>query len=82
MLARRAKKRKVNVELVGHTEYKIIGKIRGRVVTRRKLADLSKAHACVSFIEPKKVYEALEDQDWLEAMHDELNNFERNRFVS
>ena len=49
------------------------------MVTRRQLADFSKAHAFVSFIEPKKVYEALEHQDWLEAMHDELNNFERNK---
>ena len=30
-------------------------------------------------IEPKKVYEALEDSDWLEAMHEELNNFKRNK---
>src|SRR5215216_937774 len=30
-------------------------------------------------IEPKKVWEALEDSDWLEAMHEELNNFERNK---
>ena len=30
-------------------------------------------------IEPKKVWEALEDSDWLEAMHKELNNFERNK---
>jgi hypothetical protein len=26
-----------------------------------------------------KVYEALKDLDWLIAMHDELNNFERNK---
>ena len=30
-------------------------------------------------MEPKKVYEALEDSDWLDAMHEELNNFERNK---
>src|SRR4051812_11251686 len=30
-------------------------------------------------IEPKKVWEALEDSDWLEAMHKEINNFERNK---
>ena len=30
-------------------------------------------------IEPKKVYEALEDSDWLEAMHEELNNFKHNK---
>jgi hypothetical protein len=30
-------------------------------------------------VEPKKVFEALEDPDWLEAMHEELNNFKRNK---
>ena len=30
-------------------------------------------------VEPKKVSEALEDPDWLEAMHEDLNNFERNK---
>ena len=30
-------------------------------------------------IEPKKVYEALEDSDCLEAMHEELNNFKCNK---
>ncbi|KAK1678745.1 hypothetical protein QYE76_039593, partial [Lolium multiflorum] len=27
----------------------------------------------------RKVFEALEDSDWLEAMHEELNNFKRNK---
>ena len=30
-------------------------------------------------VEPKKVFDALEDPDWLEAMHEELNNFKRNK---
>ena len=30
-------------------------------------------------VEPKKVFEELEDYDWLEAMHEELNNFECNK---
>ncbi|KAK1646410.1 hypothetical protein QYE76_064215 [Lolium multiflorum] len=29
-------------------------------------------------VEPKKVFDALEDPDWLDAMHEELNNFNRN----
>jgi hypothetical protein len=36
-------------------------------------------HAFVSCVEPKKVYEALEEPDWLIAMHDELINFEHNK---
>ena len=30
-------------------------------------------------VEPKKVSEALQDLDWLQAMHEELNYFERNK---
>jgi hypothetical protein len=33
----------------------------------------------VSFIEPKKIEEALRDVDWVNAMHEELNNFTRNQ---
>ena len=29
-------------------------------------------------VEPQKVFEALEDPDWMEAMHEELKNFKRN----
>ena len=32
----------------------------------------------VSCIEPKNVEEALQDPDWINAMHEELNNFIRN----
>src|SRR3954463_12963587 len=39
----------------------------------------SEHQAHISMIEPKKVWEALEDFDWLEAMHKEINNFERNK---
>jgi hypothetical protein len=31
----------------------------------------------VSFIEPKKIEEALKNVDWVNAMHEELNNFTR-----
>jgi hypothetical protein len=33
----------------------------------------------MSSIEPKKIDEALKDVDWLNAMHEELNNFSRNQ---
>ena len=32
-----------------------------------------------SLIEPKNVYEALTDSDWIMAMQDELHQFERNQ---
>jgi hypothetical protein len=33
----------------------------------------------VSSIEPKKIDEAFKDVDWVNAMHEELNNFTRNQ---
>jgi hypothetical protein len=56
-----------------------VGSIRKGVSIRRQLSNFSSHHAFVSYVEPKKVYEALEDPDCLNAMHDELNNFERNK---
>ena len=79
MRERRARERERHLERNEHTLDKILGDVRGKVSTRRQLANFSSHHAFVSVIEPKKVFEALEDQDWLEAMHDELNNFERNK---
>ena len=35
-------------------------------------------HSFVSCYEPTKVEEALQDPDWINAMHEELNNFTRN----
>ena len=78
MRDRRARLRDRRLERSGHTLDKILGDVRGKVSTRRQLANFSTHHAFVYVIEPKKLYEALEDQDWLEAMHDELNNFESN----
>ena len=61
-----------------HTLDKVIGDLRSKVTTRRQLANFSDHQAHISMVEPKKVFEALEDLDWLEAMHDELNNFKSN----
>jgi hypothetical protein len=33
----------------------------------------------VLFIEPNKIDQAMRDVDWVNAMHDELNNFRRNQ---
>src|SRR4051794_30455913 len=60
------------------TNEHVLGNLKSKVTTRRQLANFSTHHAYISMIEPKKVHEALEDSDWLEAMHEELNNFKRN----
>ncbi|KAK1692301.1 hypothetical protein QYE76_008998 [Lolium multiflorum] len=77
--ARRLARRDRNLELRGHTHDKVLGDVRAKVSTRRQLANFSNDHAYISLVEPKKVFEALEDLDWLEAMHEELNNFKRNK---
>src|SRR6187399_2198323 len=62
-----------------HHMENILGSITKGVSTRRKLANYCAHQAFVSCVEPQKVYEALEDPDWLNAMHEELHNFERNK---
>ena len=57
----------------------ILGDLKAKRTTRKQLGNFSSYHAYISMIEPKKVYEALEDSDWVEAMHEELNNFKRNK---
>ena len=44
----------------------------------QKLASFIEHHSFVSCFEPTKVEEALQDPDWINAMHEELNNFTRN----
>ena len=44
----------------------------------KKLTSFIEHHSFVSCIEPKNVEEALQDSDWINDMHEELNNFTRN----
>jgi hypothetical protein len=57
----------------------IIGDISKGVQTRSRLASFCEHFSFVSFIEPKKIEEALRDVDWVNAMHEELNNFIRKQ---
>jgi hypothetical protein len=57
----------------------IIGDITRGVQTRSRLASFYEHFSFVSFIESKKIDEALKDVDWVNAMHEELNNFIRNQ---
>ncbi|KAK1618092.1 hypothetical protein QYE76_023609 [Lolium multiflorum] len=77
--ARRLARRERNLEIREHTHDKVLGDLRASVTTRRQLANFSNHHSYISLEEAKKVFEALEDSDWLEAMHEELNNFKRNK---
>jgi hypothetical protein len=57
----------------------IIGDILRDVQTRSRLTLFYEHFSFVSSIEPKKIDEALKDVDWVNAMHEELNNFTRNQ---
>jgi hypothetical protein len=58
----------------------LIGSPSKGVMTRsQKLASFVEHHSFVSCIEPKNVEEALQDPDWVNAMHKEFNNFTRNK---
>ena len=57
----------------------IIGDISKGVQTRSRLALFCEHFSFVSSIEPKKIDEAFKDVDWVNSMHEELNNFTRNQ---
>ncbi|KAL8115584.1 hypothetical protein AgCh_022181 [Apium graveolens] len=62
-----------------HTREAIIGDPTVGVRTRTTTANEC-LHACfLSQVEPKKIDEALLDPDWISAMQEELNQFEKNK---
>ena len=56
----------------------IIGDVSSRVQTRRATQEECLYNSFLSKEEPKKVEEALLDPDWILAMQEELNQFQRN----
>jgi hypothetical protein len=62
-----------------HPVDSILGSIRIGVTTRSHLKNFCAFHSFVSSIEHINVEQALEDLDWVVAMQEELNNFERNQ---
>jgi hypothetical protein len=57
----------------------IIGDISRGVQTRSILVSFYEYFSFMLFIKPKKIDKDLKDIDWVNAMHEELNNFTRNQ---
>ena len=62
-----------------HTPDLIIGNPDAGVRTRTGTSNECLYNYFLSQTEPKKVEEALQDADWVQAMQEELNEFERNK---
>ena len=56
-----------------------MGDISKGVQNRSRIASFFEHYSFVYFLEPNHVDEALRDPDWVNAMHEELNNFTRNQ---
>jgi hypothetical protein len=62
-----------------HPTNQIVGYISKGVQTRSCIASFCEHFSFVSCIEPNRVDEALLDVNWVNAMHEELNNFTHNK---
>lgn len=79
LLERRAAKIANKLRVKSHLMKNVLGSLKKGVSTRQQIWNYCEHHAFVSYCEPQQVQEALDDEDWLMAMHKELNNFERNQ---
>jgi hypothetical protein len=61
-----------------HPTSQVLGKVTEPMKTRKQLRDEVSYVCYVSSLEPKNIKEALCDEHWVNAMHEELNQFERN----
>ena len=77
IVSRREAPRRVQVD---HPPSKIIGDLNERTTRSRsqKISHLAHSTFVASF-EPKDIGHALSDSNWVNAMHEELENFERNQ---
>ena len=62
-----------------HPVDQIIGDISKGVQTRYHIALFCEHYSFICFLEPNHVDEALRDPDWVNAIHEELDNFTRNQ---
>ena len=63
---------------LNHPVTQVIGEVTAPMKTRRQTMNEVTYLCYVSSVEPKNIKEALIDSYWINAMHDELAEFERN----
>jgi hypothetical protein len=77
VVSRREALRRVQVD---HPPSRIIGDINEqRTQSRSKIASHFAHSAFVATLEPKDIGHSLSNPNWVNAMHEELENFERNQ---
>ena len=64
--------------VINHPQDQIIGNLSSRVRTRSSLRNICNNLAFISQIEPKNIKYAIVDENWMIAMQEELNQFERS----
>jgi len=62
-----------------HPLDQIVTDLNSEVQTRSRLKNFCAFYAFFSLMEPKNVYEALTDSDWIVTLQDELHQFDRNQ---
>jgi hypothetical protein len=62
-----------------HPINNILGDIEKWVTTKSRVTNFCEHYSFVSSFEPFIVEDALRDPDWVVAMQEELNNFNRNK---
>ena len=59
--------------VINHPQDQIIGNLSSGVRTRSSLRNICNNLAFISQIEPKNISDALDDENWMIAMQEELN---------
>jgi len=62
-----------------HPLDQILTDLNFEVQIRSRLKNFCAFYAFLSHVEPKNVYKALADSDWISAIQEELHQFERNK---
>lgn len=61
-----------------HLLDQIVGDLRSGVQMRSRLETFCKHYSFVSSIKPTSIEETMLDIDWINVMHEDLNNFSQN----